>query len=140
MGPVVLIALVAAALAACGTEPASDEPATEHAYADVVALFDQAIAPTCSLNNGVCHNSNSYPDLHTVANLVALLDEPCNVEQADPTLVHDACEPAADHLVIASAGIDARIVRRSRASLSRSLSASRARTIRASMPADAITR
>ncbi len=109
MGPVVLIGMLLA-LAACGTEPVAEQPATEHAYPDIVSLFDQAIAPTCSLNNGVCHNSNNYPDLHTPAAIIATLDEPCNVELEDPTQVHDACEPAADHLVIASAGIDSRIV------------------------------
>jgi hypothetical protein len=108
MGPLVLIALL---LAACGVEPASEASATDHEYPDVASLFDRAIAPTCSLNNGVCHNSNNYPDLHTTAAIVAMLGEPCNVELEDPTQVHDACEPAADHLVIASAGIDARIVR-----------------------------
>lgn len=109
MGPVVLALVLV--LAACGTEPVSEVPQTEPVYPDVVSLFDRAIAPTCSLNNGVCHNSNNYPDLHTAAAIVATLDEPCNVELEDPTQVHDACEPAADHLVIASAGIDARIVR-----------------------------
>lgn len=110
MGPLVVSAIVVAMLAACGTEPTTDEAATEHAYSDVVSLFDQAIAPTCSLNNGVCHKSNNYPDLHTPAALVATLGGPCNVELEDPTQVHDACEPVADHLVIASAGIDSRIV------------------------------
>jgi hypothetical protein len=111
VGPVVLILIALAfAAAACGIEPVSERPQTEHEYPDVVSLFDRAIAPTCSLNNGVCHNSNNYPDLHTPAAIVATLDEPCNVELEDPALVHDACEPAADHLVIASAGIDARIV------------------------------
>ena len=105
------LGLACVALVACGTEPASDDgQATEHAYPDVIALFDRGIAPTCSLNNGVCHNSNNYPDLHTVAAVVATLGEPCNVELEDPTSVHDACEPAADHLVIASASLDARIV------------------------------
>jgi hypothetical protein len=108
MGPMVLIALL---LVACGTEPVSDEAAITPEYSDVVSLFDRAIAPTCSLNNGVCHNSNNYPDLHTPAAIIATLDGPCNVELEDPTQVHDVCEPAADHLVIASAGIDARIVR-----------------------------
>jgi hypothetical protein len=108
MGPVVLIALLAIG---CGIEPVSERPTVDPEYLDVVSLFDRAIAPTCSLNNGVCHNSNNYPDLHTPAAIVATLGEPCNVEIEDPTQVHDACEPAADHLVIASIGLDARIVR-----------------------------
>ncbi len=105
----VRLALVAAVATGCGTDTAaasSEAPA----YRDVVELFDQGIARTCSLNGGVCHNSNNYPDLHTVTNLLATLDRPCNVETSDRRLLNDACEPAADHLVIASAGIDVRIV------------------------------
>ena len=101
-------AIAAIGLAACSTPP--DEGSPEELYPDVVTLFDQGIARTCSLNNGVCHNSNNYPDLHTIANLVSTVGGPCNVATTEPGEVHDACEPPADHLVIPSAGIDARIV------------------------------
>ena len=111
MGSVGLSGAACLCLAACGVEPVSETDTKQHDYADVVTLFDRAIAPTCSLNNGVCHNSNNYPALHTPAALVATLGEPCNVELDDPLQVHDACEPAADRLVIASAALDARIVR-----------------------------
>ena len=106
MGPVVLIAL---ALAACGIDTAAP-PTPPSGYRDVVAFFDQGVARTCSLNNGVCHNSNTYPDLHTVANLIDTIGRQCNVEAPDRTAVNDACEWAADHLVIPSAHVDARIV------------------------------
>ena len=108
---VAAVAAVAAlaALAGCGTTP-PDDGLDEPRYVDVVELFDQGIARTCSLNNGVCHNSNNYPDLHTVSNVIDTVGRPCNVGTTDPTEVHDVCEPPADHLVIASAGIDARIV------------------------------
>jgi hypothetical protein len=103
------IALVALAMSAC-TAVSPDDEFELPRYVDVVELFDEGIARTCSLNNGVCHNSNNYPDLHTVSNLIDTVGRPCNVSTTDPVEVHDACEPAADHLVIPSAGIDARIV------------------------------
>ena len=107
MGSLGLIAL--GCLAACGIDTAAP-PTPPAGYRDVVDLFDHGIARTCSLNNGVCHNSNTYPDLHTVANLIDTIGRPCNVEALDRTGVNDACEWPADHLVIASAGVDARIV------------------------------
>ncbi len=64
-------------------------------------LFDvqvKAIQPTCSPNPGVCHNSNNYPDLRTIGNLVALVSAPCNVEIPDPMLGWDSCERRADVL------------------------------------------
>jgi hypothetical protein len=103
------IAAAAAASSACAVET-PDDVFEQPRYVDVVELFDQGIARTCSLNNGVCHNSNNYPDLHTVSTLVDTVGRPCNASTTDPVEVHDACEPAADHLVIPSAGIDARIV------------------------------
>ena len=110
MGALGLIATVF--LVACAATPSSeDPPATEPAYRDVVQLFERGIARTCALNNGVCHNSNSYPDLHTVSTVIGTIGRACNVDVATPAEIHDACEPAADHLVIPSAGIDARIVR-----------------------------
>jgi hypothetical protein len=57
------------------------------------------------LNNGVCHNSKEYPDLHTSANLVAMVGMPCNTNASEHEDVLDACEPEGDVLVIPSAGI-----------------------------------
>jgi hypothetical protein len=107
VGSLGLTAVAAGLLAACGTDRASVD--TPPPYRDVSDLFDRGVARTCSLNNGVCHNSNTYPDLHTIANLVDTVDRPCNVETTDRAKVNDVCEPPADHLVIPSAGIDARI-------------------------------
>ena len=108
MGSVGVIAR-ALALTACGVEASVDDPAgAEPAYRDITALFDRAIAPTCSLNNGVCHNSNNYPDLHTIERLVDTIDQPCNVEITEARQIHDACEPPGDHLV--AGAIDVRIV------------------------------
>jgi hypothetical protein len=105
------LGLIAAALAvvACGTDrvrqPAADPTAR---YPDIVSLFDHGVARTCALNNGVCHNSNNFPDLHTVSTLLATIDHPCNVETAERELVNDVCEPPGDHLV--AGGVDVRIV------------------------------
>lgn len=100
--------ILALLLAACtATESPPDVP-EQPAYTDVVELFDRGIARTCSLNGGVCHNSNNYPDLHTVSNVIATVGRECNVETPTPADIHDACEPPADHLLVAAA--DARIV------------------------------
>ncbi len=110
---VVALALASAAVAAVGC--AADDPDVEPfdeavRYRDVVELFDQGIARTCSLNNGVCHNSNTYPDLHSINNLIATAHRPCNSGSIDRDEVHDACEPAADRLVIPSMQVDARVL------------------------------
>ena len=104
-------ACAAALLAtACASDP-SIEPFDEpQRYHDVVELFDQGISRTCSLNGGVCHNSNSYPDLHSVNALIATANRPCNAGSIDRADVNDACEPAADRLVIPSMQVDARVV------------------------------
>jgi hypothetical protein len=65
--------------------------------ADIVELFTTRILPTCSLNDGVCHNANNYPDLRNLAALADLVDLPCGRDAA--LELRDACEPAGDHLV-----------------------------------------
>jgi hypothetical protein len=102
--------VILVALAGCGTDLVQTDDPPSAPYRDVVELFDTGIARTCSLNNGVCHNSNSYPDLHTVEALVATVGGTCNADTADRALVNNVCEPAADHLVIPSAAVDVRIV------------------------------
>ena len=105
---VALVGLVG--LVGCGTDPTIDSFDQPVRYKDVVELFDQGIARTCSLNGGVCHNSNSYPDLHSVHALIATAGRGCNQGSIDRNDVNDACEPAADHLVIPSYAIDSRVV------------------------------
>ena len=114
MGSLGLIATAftgALALGACtnwrGVEPTTEDSSAA-LYADVGALFDKAIAPTCTLNNGVCHNSNTYPDLHTMERVIETANQPCNVDVTEPLQVNDACELPADHLI--APGVDARIV------------------------------
>lgn len=91
-----------------GTPPGTGDAA--QIYPDLVALQAIAINPTCSLNNGVCHNGNNYPDLHTVTNLVSTTWAQCGVEAEDRELIFDVCEPPGDHLVIGSGGLDAEIM------------------------------
>jgi hypothetical protein len=108
MGPLGVIALLFAV--ACTTAAPKDEPPPQtRTYRDVVDLFDRGIARTCALNGGVCHNSNNYPDLHTVSNLIGTVGRACNVETRSPQDINDACEPVADRLV--AAGFEAAIVR-----------------------------
>jgi hypothetical protein len=79
-------------------------------YPDILALQDIAIGPTCSLNNGVCHNGNNYPDLHTINNVVATTWAPCGVDVATVDLLFDECEPPGDRLVLSSAGVELEIL------------------------------
>lgn len=74
---------------------------------DVEDLFQTRILPTCSLNGGVCHNSNTYPDLRHLAALEELVLLPCgrNIDANYP----DACEPPGDRIV--APGVDAGITR-----------------------------
>lgn len=117
-------ALMLAALFACSTGPTaapSSESAVPPASAlagagddlavpilsreprDVVELFGTRMLATCSLNNGVCHNSRNYPDLRNVAALADLVGLPCG-RDAELEL-RDACEPPGDRLV-ADGGTD----------------------------------
>jgi hypothetical protein len=89
----------------------SSGPPAESAYPTALVLHEKAIAPTCAPNDGVCHNSKEYPDLHTLSNLVAILGAPCNAGAPSHGDVHDACEPTGDRLVVRSAAIDAEIAR-----------------------------
>ncbi len=113
MGPVgmIRIAIAVLAVAGCGNDIERDrEASAEEAYPDIAKVFDHAVAQTCSLNNGVCHNSNSYPDLHSVTTFVDTVDRPCNVDAPTREQVHDVCEVAADRLVIPGKSAEARIV------------------------------
>jgi hypothetical protein len=85
------------ATGSAGDAPPSRQPR------DVVELFATRILPTCSLNGGVCHNANNYPDLRSVAAMEDVVNLPCGRNSA-PDLP-DACEPAGDRFV-ARGGID----------------------------------
>ncbi len=80
-------------------------------YPTIVELHEKAIARTCALNNGVCHSSKEYPDIHSLATLFQTKDQPCNLNVASRAEVKDSCETEGDHIVIAASGIDAEIAR-----------------------------
>src|SRR5262249_34437668 len=79
----------------------------EQLYPDLTLLHDQAMSRTCALNNGVCHNSKQYPDMHTPTDLIGYVNQRCNAQVDKRADVRDACEPPGDHLF--SAGLDAEI-------------------------------
>ncbi len=88
-----------------------DPPPRPIVYATIGELFTEAMAPTCSPNVGVCHNSDAYPDLHTLAGVVSMIDQPCNASAETHAEVHDFCEPPGDRLVFPSLGIDVEVAR-----------------------------
>lgn len=117
-GATLVAALVLSALFACSTgqsaAPSSESvtsptntadaagdsiaaPALSREPQDIVELFTTRMLATCSLNNGVCHNSKNYPDLRNLATLADLVGLPCG-RDAELEL-RDACEPPGDRLV-----------------------------------------
>jgi hypothetical protein len=80
-------------------------------YPTIGQLHELAISRTCALNNGVCHSSKEYPDIHSLSTLLQTVSQPCNLSVPDRAEVRDACEPEGDHLVIAASGFDAEIAR-----------------------------
>ncbi|WP_282419988.1 hypothetical protein [Polyangium sp. 15x6] len=77
----------------------SDDPA-EAIYPNIASLHALGVAQTCSLNQGVCHSSRQYPELGGVKDMVALVNAPCQITAAEPSLVPDECERPGDKLVI----------------------------------------
>ena len=67
-------------------------------FPDFAAFSAGVIHRTCSPNPGVCHQTNNYPDLHTDANVLAIVGAPCNIEMPDPSDGWDRCERAGDIL------------------------------------------
>ena len=65
-------------------------------YPGVAAIHADVMTNTCSPNPGVCHNSSTDPELHTVGGLLGQIGAPCNANHPDPTLGWDPCERAAD--------------------------------------------
>ena len=73
---------------------------------NVVALFDTKLLPTCSVNDGVCHNSSQHPDLRNLAALRDLIDMPCGQNAGPEAPYPDACEPPGDRLVTTGADVE----------------------------------
>ncbi|APR85920.1 Hypothetical protein A7982_11269 [Minicystis rosea] len=113
-------------LAACGSGDASSTggaggnlPSTsgsggsldpaQSAYPDLTSLHAAGVARTCSLNQGVCHAQREWPELGSVADLVAAVGAPCQIGAQDPASTLDACEVPGDRLQIG--GKDLEILR-----------------------------
>ena len=110
-----LLALVALALG-CGSKdkvgsgPSGDDPLwTQEARVQFPTLLDLQVgvlSHTCSPNPNVCHQTNSFPDMHTVGNTLSMIGTPCNVELPNPAQGWDSCELPADRLVTDSLASD----------------------------------
>lgn len=86
-----------------GTEDAGPHEAVEQAIAlfpDYPTLHKQVITRTCTPNEGVCHNQKEYPDLHTPGTMLAVVGQPCNLDEDDPLEVFNGCEPVGDVAVL----------------------------------------
>jgi hypothetical protein len=79
-------------------------------YPSVLELHARAIAPTCSLNAGVCHNASSYPDLRTVSALIATIGLPCGLSAVRHEEFPGACEQRGDDFVVPGAEFDAEVL------------------------------
>jgi len=91
--------------------PVSDGGVSAPPYVGLEQLYEKGISRTCSLNNGVCHNSKEYPNLQSIPAILDALNAPCAVAALKAELVPNECEPEGDHLVSAALGIDVVIAR-----------------------------
>lgn len=95
-----------------GASPSEQLP--QVIYPTLASLHEKALARTCALNNGVCHNSKEYPDLRAPSGLLAAINKPCNVNADQRDQIQDVCELEGDHLVLLDGGaklLDAEIAR-----------------------------
>lgn len=102
-------ALVISLLAVAACAPTTDPDAEARAiYPDLAALYggDRGIYRGCAPSGGVCHNSQEFPDLHTVGSIVDNIGRPCNARRERPETIHDLCEPVADKLRLGGDAID----------------------------------
>jgi len=91
-----------------GGGDANEDPAAG-IYPDIASLHALGVAKTCALNEGVCHASRQYPELSRAMDMLALVNAPCLVAAAEPSLVPDECERPGDRLVLG--GQDREILR-----------------------------
>lgn len=83
-----------------------DEASTT--YPDVAAIHELGVAPTCSLNKGVCHSERSYPELGAAKDMLTAVGSPCQLGAQDPATTLDQCEIAGDKLTLG--GVDYEIL------------------------------
>jgi hypothetical protein len=87
-----------------GSTISTNEVPASDLYPSLGALYEKAMSRTCSLNNGVCHNSKEYPDLRAPSGLIAAINKPCNVNVDLRDQIQDVCEAEGDHLVLTEGG------------------------------------
>lgn len=68
-------------------------------------LHAKVIHRTCSPNDGVCHNTKEYPDLHTAASFIGAIEAPCNVQAGTREAIFDRCERPGDRFELASSAV-----------------------------------
>jgi hypothetical protein len=79
---------------------AAPEPA-QLLYPTMRVLMQNAIVPSCSLNQGQCHAGWAAPDLGTFDQLIASFGAPCQQRVGNPAVIVDACERPGDRLAFA---------------------------------------
>jgi hypothetical protein len=90
-------------LAACNASPPLADETSEAArlYPDLFTLYaaEHGVYRGCGPSNGVCHNSNEYPNLSSFGSILENIDRGCNLKREDPSAIHDLCERSGDRLV-----------------------------------------
>lgn len=68
-------------------------------------LHAKVIRRSCSPNDGVCHHTKEYPDLHTAANFLGAVNAPCNIQAGTREAIFDRCERPGDRFELASGAV-----------------------------------
>ncbi len=93
-----------------GEPDGSEDPAAEYIeeakreFPTYLDLHEKVVTRSCSPAGGVCHNEKEYPDLHTPQTMLAQLEAPCNLAEADPLNLFSGCEPVGDRLRFTTGG------------------------------------
>ncbi len=105
----VAVAVVVGSAGCHGADTIKDHDAeARELYPDLASLYggDRGIYRGCAPNGGVCHNSNEFPDLHTVGSIVDNIGRPCNARRDRPETLHDLCERPGDRLGLGEQAIE----------------------------------
>ncbi|HRE90308.1 MAG TPA: hypothetical protein PK095_14335 [Myxococcota bacterium] len=87
-----------------GNDPIVSE--AQSRFPTALDLHAKVIRRSCSPNDGVCHNTKEYPDLHTAANFLAAVEAPCNVQAGTREAIFDRCERPGDRFQLATDAVD----------------------------------
>ena len=82
-----------------------DDPIVREAQARFPTALDlhaKVIRRSCSPNDGVCHHTKEYPDLHTAANFLKIVEAPCNIQAGTREGIFDRCERPGDRFQLAT--------------------------------------